>query len=51
VRTDPTQARQDLFGFAMLGLGVLIATGVYKSAEAWILDGTPDWLTAVSTKY
>jgi len=42
---------KQLFGFVMLGLGVLIATGVDKSFEAWILDQTPDWLTAVTTKY
>jgi len=39
------------FGFVMLLLGVLIATGVDKSFEAWILDRTPDWLTAVTTKF
>jgi len=42
---------KQLFGFVMLGLGALIATGVDKSFEAWILDQTPDWLTAVTTKY
>jgi cytochrome c-type biogenesis protein len=40
-----------LLGMVMLGLGVLIATGVDKSVEAWILDRTPDWLTAVTTKF
>ena len=39
------------FGLVMLILGVLIATGADKSLEAWILDRTPDWLTAVTTKY
>jgi cytochrome c-type biogenesis protein len=39
------------FGFVMLLLGVLIATGIDKSFEAWILDRTPDWLTAVTTKF
>jgi cytochrome c biogenesis protein CcdA len=42
---------KQLFGFVMLSLGVLIATGVDKSFEAWILDQTPDWLTAITTKY
>ncbi len=42
---------KQLFGFVMLGLGALIATGVDKSFEAWILDQTPDWLTAITTKY
>ncbi|HLZ98481.1 MAG TPA: cytochrome c biogenesis CcdA family protein [Steroidobacteraceae bacterium] len=39
------------FGFAMLSLGVLIATGLDKSVEAWVLDRTPDWLTAVTTRF
>jgi cytochrome c-type biogenesis protein len=38
-------------GLIMLALGVLIATGADKSLEAWILDRTPDWLTALTTKY
>jgi cytochrome c-type biogenesis protein len=42
---------KQLFGLVMLGLGVLIATGADKSLEAWILDRTPDWLTAITTKY
>ncbi len=42
---------KQLFGFALLVFGVLIATGVDKSLEAWILTRTPEWLTAVTTKY
>ena len=42
---------KQLFGFALLVFGVLIATGVDKSLEAWILNQTPEWLTAVTTKY
>ena len=42
---------KQLFGFALLVFGVLIATGVDKSLEAWILNRTPEWLTAVTTKY
>jgi cytochrome c-type biogenesis protein len=40
-----------LFGLLMLCLGVLIATGADKPVEAWILDRTPDWLTAATTRY
>jgi cytochrome c-type biogenesis protein len=40
-----------LFGFALLLFGVLIATGTDKSLEAWILNQTPEWLTAVTTRY
>jgi cytochrome c-type biogenesis protein len=32
---------KQVFGFVMLGLGVLIATGLDKSWEAWVLDRTP----------
>jgi cytochrome c-type biogenesis protein len=42
---------KQVFGLVMLVLGVLIATGADKSVEAWILDRTPDWLTAVTTKF
>jgi cytochrome c-type biogenesis protein len=40
-----------LFGFALLVLGVLIATGADKPLEAWILNQTPEWLTAITTRY
>jgi cytochrome c-type biogenesis protein len=40
---------KQLFGFALLVFGVLIATGVDKSLEAWNLNRTPDWLTALTT--
>ncbi len=42
---------KQLVGFALLVLGVLIATGADKSLEAWILNQTPEWLTAVTTQY
>lgn len=45
------QYGKQAFGLIMLALGVLIATGTDKSLEAWILDRTPDWLTALTTKY
>jgi cytochrome c biogenesis protein CcdA len=38
-------------GLTMLCFGVLIATGTDKWVEAWILDRTPEWLTALTTKY
>jgi cytochrome c biogenesis protein CcdA len=40
-----------LLGTIMLALGVLIATGADKSLEARILDGTPEWLTALTTRF
>ena len=38
-------------GLTMLCFGVLIATGTDKWVEAWILDRTPEWLTALTTRY
>jgi hypothetical protein len=35
----------------MLCFGILIVTGADKSVEVWILDRTPDWLTAFSTRF
>ncbi|HWS65814.1 MAG TPA: cytochrome c biogenesis CcdA family protein [Steroidobacteraceae bacterium] len=42
--------RQGL-GMVMLVLGILIVTGLDKSLEGWVLDRTPDWLTALTTKF
>jgi cytochrome c biogenesis protein CcdA len=42
---------KQLLGTAMLILGVLIATGLDKSVEARLLDWTPDWLTAATTRF
>lgn len=40
-----------VLGGVMLGLGVLIIVGADKSLEASILDVTPAWLTALTTKF
>jgi cytochrome c-type biogenesis protein len=42
---------KQLLGLSVLGLGVLIASGTDKTLEAWILDRSPAWLTAVTTRY
>jgi cytochrome c-type biogenesis protein len=42
---------RQLFGLGVLCLGVLIATGTDKTLEAWILDRSPAWLTAFTTRY
>ncbi len=42
---------KQLLGLVMLILGLLIATGADKSVEAWILDRTPGWLTAISIRF
>jgi cytochrome c biogenesis protein CcdA len=38
-------------GFLMLSLGALIATGLEKPVEAWVLDRSPAWLVAVTTRF
>jgi cytochrome c-type biogenesis protein len=42
---------KQMFGFVMVLLGILIATGMDKPLEAWILNRTPDWLTALTTRF
>jgi cytochrome c-type biogenesis protein len=42
---------KQVLGGVILALGLLIATGADKPFEAWILDHSPAWLTAATTKY
>jgi hypothetical protein len=42
---------KQFLGLILTSLGILIATGVDKSLEAWILDHTAEWLTALTTKF
>jgi cytochrome c-type biogenesis protein len=42
---------RQLLGVVFLTLGILIATGLDKSLETWVLNQTPDWLTALTTKF
>jgi cytochrome c-type biogenesis protein len=42
---------RQILGVVILSLGVMIATGVDKSLEAWILDHSPAWLTVVTTRF
>jgi cytochrome c biogenesis protein CcdA len=42
---------KQLLGLLLLALGILIATGTDKRLEAWILNQTPAWVTAVTTRY
>jgi cytochrome c-type biogenesis protein len=45
------QRGKQVFGVIMLGLGILIASGLDKSLETWILDHSPDWLTVLTTRF
>jgi cytochrome c-type biogenesis protein len=42
---------RQIMGVVFLSLGVMIATGVDKSFEAWILDHSPAWLTVATTRF
>jgi cytochrome c biogenesis protein CcdA len=42
---------RQLLGAVMVSLGVLIATGADKSLEVLILDRTPAWVTALTTRF
>jgi cytochrome c-type biogenesis protein len=42
---------KQLFGLVTLCLGLLIASGADRALEAWILDRSPAWLTALTTRY
>jgi hypothetical protein len=40
-----------ILGVVFLGLGVLIATGFDQHLQAWVLDRSPRWLTALTTRF
>ena len=40
-----------VLGAALLLLGLAILTGWDKTFEAWLVDHSPDWLTALTTRY
>jgi hypothetical protein len=42
---------KQMFGLILVVTGSLIATGLDKSFEAWLLDRSPDWLTQLTTRF
>jgi hypothetical protein len=42
---------KQMFGLILVITGSLIATGLDKSFEAWLLDRSPDWLTQLTTRF
>ena len=40
-----------ILGVVLVGLGMLIATGLDQHLQAWILDRSPAWLTALTTRF
>jgi cytochrome c biogenesis protein CcdA len=39
-----------LFGVAFVVVGMLVMTGLDKAAESWLVDASPAWLTALTTR-
>jgi len=56
VRARNTLLRAGVFGKYLLGalmlvVGVLILTGTEKVIEAWLVAMSPEWLTAITTRF
>jgi hypothetical protein len=45
------QRGKQVLGIALLLLGALILSHTDHRLEAWLLDNSPAWLTALTTKY
>jgi cytochrome c biogenesis protein CcdA len=46
-----SQRGKQVLGMALLLLGALILSRVDHRLEAWLLDNSPAWLTALTTRY
>ncbi len=42
---------KQVFGLLLVGTGILIATGLDRSVEAWLLNHSPEWLTRLTTRF
>jgi len=40
-----------LLGALMIAVGVLILTGTEKVIEVWLVAISPEWLTAITTRF
>ena len=38
-------------GLGLVAIGLLVLSGLDKRAEAWAVAASPDWLTALTTRY
>ncbi len=45
------KAAKAAMGVLLVALGLLVLTGFDKKAEAWAVENSPDWLTALTTRY
>jgi len=42
---------RQVLGVALIGLGILTLSNTDRSVEAWLLDHSPAWLTALTTRF
>jgi hypothetical protein len=42
---------KQVLGIALISLGVLTLSHADRSVEAWLLDHSPAWLTALTTRF
>ena len=42
---------KQVFGLLLVATGILIATGIDRSLEAWLLNHSPEWLTQLTTRF
>jgi len=42
---------KQVMGGVLVGVGVLILSGLDKTVEAWLVEGSPAWLTNVTTRF
>ncbi len=40
-----------VLGMLLVGAGLLILTGLDKRLESWLVDVSPEWLTALTTRF
>ncbi len=42
---------RQVLGMAILAMGLLIVSGADKRVQSWVLDHSPEWLTALTTRF
>lgn len=45
------EAARRLLGASLVVVGAMLALGIDKPVETWLVDHSPDWLTRVTTRY
>ena len=45
------ESTRRILGVLLVVIGLLIAVGAERSVETWLVDHSPDWLTALTTRF